>query len=136
MAKEKWIDVQVSKPLYDKMCSGETAEVEMVSPKKKKECKEIPYLEVIRTGKAPEKKFENFKKVKFPTLCIYGRSAEQIGVINCALVDEDVVYELHDITKQHHGINRQSHFDSLEEMDEMYNIREIVKAKIIIIRGK
>ncbi len=136
--KEKWVDIQVSRELYNKMNRNETCAV-LVNPTKPKK-KDTPYLEIIMTGKKPEKRFENFKKVKFPTLCIYGWNKEYLGVINCACIDRneanrDVTYELHDISKQHNLINRMSGFKSLEEMDTRYNIREIVKAKIIVKRG-
>ena len=137
MAK-KWIDIQVSKELYSKMCEGkETCPVQVNSTPKKEQTpkKYVPYLEVIMTGKKSEKRFENFKKVRFPALCIYGWNKEYLGVINCAYIDEEITYELHDITEQHNRINRQSGFVSLEEMHEHYNIQEIVKAKIIVKRG-
>lgn len=136
MAKEKWIDIQVSKGLYKKMQAGEIGEVELVPPKVEK-LKDVPYLEVIITGKPSEKRFENFDKVKFPALCIYGWNKEQLGVINmCYLGGDNPTYELHRIDKQYNGINRESGFDSLEEMHELYNIKEIVKAKIIAKRGQ
>ena len=136
MTKEKWIGIQVSKKLFDKLRAGKIEGVEEELEKVKKPKKIVPYLEVIVTGKPTEKRFENFKKVKFPTFCIYGWGVEHVGVINMGNPKGDLTYELHDITHQHEGINRQSGFESLEKMHEVYNIREIVKAKVIIMRGK
>jgi len=140
MAK-KWIDIQVSEELYKKMRKDETLDycnsITLAKPKKpvKSVVKSTPYIEIIMTGKKPEGRFENFKKVRFPAFCIYGWNKEYLGIINCAYIDCEVTFELHDITEQHNLINRCSGFKSLEEMHKLYNIREIVKAKIIVKRG-
>ena len=132
--KNKWIDVQVSQIVFDDMCERYNA----IPPKKKKkegEYSSLPYLEVIITGKEAKNKFEDFSKVMFPALCLYGWSeTKRLGCINCAFINEEIAYELHDMDEQHDEINRQSGFESLEKLNECYNI-EIVKAKIIAKRG-
>ena len=131
---KKWIDVQVSQVVLDDM----KERYEAIPPKVKKTKKDVPYLEIITTGKESEGWYENFNKVQFPAFCIYGWNKENLGVINMAFLGSEngkPTYELHDITQQHAGINRQSGFDSLKEMHELYNIREIVKIKIIVKRG-
>ena len=132
----KWIDVQVTNAVFKDM-QKRYQEIPEKKAKEKKGKKDMPYLKIVITGKEPEKRFENFKKVKFPAFCIYGWHREKVGIINSAyLGGDDTVYELHDITEQHEGINRQSDFRSLKEMHKHYNIREIVRAKVILKRGK
>ena len=139
MADKGWKDIQVSQRLYDEITDRITQGARLPKVKKENTKKDVPYLEVIVTGNPSKKRFENLERVKFPAFCIYGWNKEYVGVINMAFLGTesgDPTYELHDITQQHNGINRQSGFSSLKEMHELYNIREIVKAKIIIKRGQ
>ena len=131
---QKWINVQVSQKVLDDM----KERYEETPPKEKKEkgkYASLPYLEVVITGEAPEKKYENFDRVMFPALCLYGWGKQkQLGCINCAFINQEIVYELHDMSQQHGDINREYGYASLVKMNECHNI-EIVKAKIIAKRG-
>ena len=131
---KKWIDIKVERELYEKVV-GDLVNAKKRTKKSIAGYKNLPYLEVIVTGEAPEKKYEDFAKVEFPALCLYGWGGEKVlGCINCAYINEELTYELHDMSKQHDEINRQSGFSSLEALNGRYNI-EIVKAKIIAKRG-
>ena len=95
------------------------------------EMKNVPYWEIVLTGKPDSSGHENFSKIKFPALVAYSScGARRQGI----LTHGDSGYFLWDCTRQWNYNSQGGAYDTLEDLWEAWKF-SVLKAKVIGKQG-